>query len=280
MNSPLPAETDPPGPVVLLTNATDANQLDLGDLSDTFNPFMRHFVEVARRGTGEVWISQRNRRVDGILLYNRTEKVGSIFTRDPEVAEQLFRLKDGVSVFSDFPLGIKADTYHVYAADLTLVPGPHRFRHAVRIARAPEQAEVSRMLNEMYGPIDTSWLSGTPPLGETCFVVDVGGRLVGAGWVTIVGDQGRLHSLSVRPHYRRAGIGTDLWHARTEWAARRGARHVISEIWEHNVPSIAIARAGGMEPVGRIFLSHRPGPPLGSGDRRPAVGTDLVGHVD
>ena len=280
MNSPSRAETDPSGPVVRLADTVDASQLDLGDLSDIFNPFMRHFVEVARRGTGEVWVSQRNRRVDGILLYNRTEKVGSIFTRDPNVAEQLYGLKDGVSVFSDFPLGAKSDTYQVYAANLILGPGPHRFRHVVRIARGHEQAEVSRMLNEMYGPIDTGWLSGASPPGETCFVVDVGGRLVGAGWVTIVGDQGRLHSLSVRPHYRRAGIGTDLWHARTEWAARRGVRRVISEIWEQNVPSIAIAKAGGMEPVGRIFLSHRPGPPLGSGDRRPAVGTDLVGHVD
>jgi GNAT superfamily N-acetyltransferase len=282
MDRHLSSMASPPSSVELIPDMVAAEQLAIGDLSAIFNPFLRHFIREALRGEGEVWASIGDLEVDGILLFNQREKVGSIFTRDPAVAENLYGLKEGVALFSEFPLGAKAETYHIYAADPAGERRPHRFRHVVRMARAEEQPAIVRMLNEMYGLIDTSWLPASSQNGDKCFVVEVGSELVGAGWVSVVGSHGRLHSLSVRPHYRRVGIGTDLWHARMQWAGQAGACQVISEISEHNVASLSIATAGGMERIGRMFLSHRPGAgsPSASGDGRAAVRTDLVGHVD
>ena len=256
----------------------EARGLVLGDLSEFFNPFLDRFVRDAVRGRGEVWVSKRDDVTDGLLLFNALEKVGSIFTHDPTVAETLYRLKEGVALFSEFPLGAKPEMYHVLAAEPAGESEPHRFAHIVRMARPAERPAIARILDEMYGPLDTSWLQATSGDGDRCFLVEVAGEIAGVGGVSVVGPYGRLHSLSVRPHFRRMRIGTDLWHARMLWARRAGVRRVLSEISEHNAASLAIARAGGMQRVGRMFLSHRPAP--ASGDGGPAVRTDLVRHVD
>jgi hypothetical protein len=57
---------------------------------------------------------------------------------------------------------------------------------------------------------------------------------------------------------------------------------VISEISQHNVASLAVATAGRMQPIGRQFLSFKPGErttpasALGSATER----AHLVGHID
>lgn len=232
--------------------------LAFGDLSDFFNPFLRHFVREALQGGGEVWLSRDGALVDGLLLYNHVEKVGSIFTRSGATAEGLFALKDSLATFAEFPLAPKAETYYVCASDAAGASDAHRFSHRVRLARRSELPDIVRVLHEMYGRIDTSWLQASSPEEDKCLVVEVAGELAGLGWVSVVDHEGRLHSLTVRPRYRRMGIGTDLWHARMLWAHRAGARRVISEISEHNVASLAIAAAGGMQRIGRLYLSRKP----------------------
>ena len=256
---------DPVGPGSALTQVGRTDDLTFGDLSDFFNGFLEHFVAEALRGGGEVWASKSEGLVDGLLLYNDVEKIGSIFTRSEARAEELFALKDPLAVFAEFPLAPTSETFHVCASDAPGASEAHRFTHPARIARASELPVITRMLREMYGQIDTSWLQTSSPEEDKCLVVEVGGELAGVGWVSVVEHQGRLHSLSVRPRFRRIGVGTDLWHARMLWAQRAGARRVISEISEHNVASLAIATAGGMQRTGRLFLSRkpvpRPGPP-------------------
>ncbi len=265
-----------------VTELGEARQLVFGDLSDCFNPFLPRFVREALLGGGEVWVSREDSVVDGLLLYNVIERVGSIFTRDARVARRLFDVKAAGAFFSEFSLSTKTEIYPVFAVEPTEGADTHPFAHPVRMARRSEQPAIIRMLNEMYGPIDTRWLQIASREEERCFVVDVAGEIAGVGWVSVVGAHGRLHSLSVRPHYRRIGIGTDLWHARVLWAQKAGGRRVISEISELNVASLAIARAGGMRRIGQQFLSHNsaggpiPVSPLGS----PAERADLVGHVD
>ncbi|MGA7861449.1 MAG: GNAT family N-acetyltransferase [Thermoplasmata archaeon] len=278
---PIPL-ADPTPTVIPIRGPDEAQRLDFGDLSDFFNPFLHHFVREALRGGGEVWVSREGSAVSGLLIYNVVERVGSIFTRDTRVAETLFGVKDHAALFSEFPLGVKPETYHICAADLAGEMGRHHFAHPVRMAREPEQPAILRMLHEMYGRIDTSWLQACSPEDDKCFVVEVAGEIAGVGWVSVVGSYGRLHSLSVRPHCRRIGIGSDLWHARMLWARRAGARKVISEISEHNIASLAIATAGGMQRTGRMFLSHGPGggPTPASTLGTPAERADLVRHVD
>jgi len=240
-----------------------------GDLSDYFNPFLPHFVTAALRGGGEVWTSTAGSGVEGLLLYNDVERMGSIFTRNPSVAEQLFALKEPVAMFSDYPLAPRTEVYHVYRTTSAASAFAHRFRHSVRLAQSRDQSAVLRLMKELYGRIDTSWLPVLPSAEEKCLLVEMAGEIVGVGWVTVVEGHGRLHSLSVRPHYRRMGIGGDLWHARVLWAFRAGAREVLSEIADQNVASRAIATSGGMQRVGQLLLSYRretsPTPPPGSG---------------
>jgi GNAT superfamily N-acetyltransferase len=272
---PLLATSRPP---LRISGEDEVKGLVFGDLSDFFNPFLGRFVRDALHGGGEVWVSKENGTVIGLLLFNGMEKLGSIFTRDPAAAETLYRLKEGAALFTEFPPSAKAEVYHVMSTDPAAETKPHHFIHVVRMARPAEEPAIARMLNEMYGQLDTSWLQAVSREGDRCFLVEVAGEIAGVGWVSVVGPHGRLHSLSVRPHYRRMRIGTDLWHARLLWARRAGARRVLSEISEHNAASLAIATAGGMHRVGRMFLSQRPAPV--SADGRPAVRTDLVRHVD
>ncbi|MFZ0830109.1 MAG: GNAT family N-acetyltransferase [Thermoplasmata archaeon] len=245
--------------VVRLEDSPSSALPAFGDLSDFFNPFLSHFVRAALHGGGEVWVSRSGPSLDGLLLYNEVERVGSIFTRNPSVAQVLFGLKEHVALFSDFPLAARTEVFQVFRTDQPGdVPAP-RFAHPVRLARARDQPAILQLMKEMYGRIDANWLPVLPSEEEKCVVVEISDQIVGVGWVTVVNAQGRLHSLSVRPHYRRMGIGTDLWHARMLWAHRAGARQVLSEIGEQNVASRAIATAGGMQTVGRLFLSYRPG---------------------
>jgi GNAT superfamily N-acetyltransferase len=243
--------------IVSILRPEEARRLKFGDLSDFFNPFLHHFVWEALRSHGEVMVSQENANVNGLLVYNLVERIGSVFTRDQRVAESLFGTRESLAMFSDFPLAAKTETYLVYSAALSGDPDTHRFAHPVRMARERDHPSIARMLQQMYGRIDTSWFGGTPRSEEKCFVVDVDGEIAGVGWVSVVGDRSRLHSLSVRPRYRRMGIGTDLWHARVLWARAAGALQVISEISEHNAGSVAIAEQGGMQRIGRLTLSYR-----------------------
>jgi RimJ/RimL family protein N-acetyltransferase len=245
-----------------VTGPDEADRLEFDDLSDFFNPFLHHFVREALRGHGEVMVSRQGANINGLLIYNIVERIASIFTRDREVAESLFGTRESLATFSDFSLTARTETYHVYAAERPGNSNVHRFAHPVRLARAGDHPAIERMLQQMYGRIDTSWFGGVSRAEEKCFVVDVGGEIAGVGWVSVVGDRSRLHSLSVRPRYRRMGIGTDLWHARVLWAWEAGAHQVMSEISEHNAASVAIAEQGGMQKIGRLTLSYRPeGPP-------------------
>ena len=126
----------------------------------------------------------------------------------------------------------------------------------VRTIREEDRTAVARLLVEQFGPVDPRWLGSMPPAGEKGFAVEVAGQIAGVGWVSLVNGQGRLHSLSVRPGYRRLGVGTDLWQARVLWSRASGAGRVITEVSEQNLPSLAIAAQGGMRNAGRMFLYH------------------------
>ena len=254
---PLPS-SDSPYRITRWPDAASAAEGSLGDLSDFFNPFIPHFITAALRSGGEVWASWAGSDIDGLLLYNEVERVGSVFTRHPAVAQALFETRDPVALFSDFPLTTRTETYHIFRTERSLPVDGHQFAHRVRLARPRDRPRIVQLMQEMYGRIDANWLPVLPSSEEKCLLVEVGNQVVGVGWVAVVNGHGRLHSLSVRPHYRRMGIGTDLWYARVLWAYRAGARDVLSEIADQNVASQAIATSAGMQKVGRLFLSYRP----------------------
>ena len=89
--------------------------------------------------------------------------------------------------------------------------------------------------------------------GERCFFVRLGKEIAGLGWLSIVNDIGRLHSLHVKAQFRRIGIGEDILFARLLWLRSKRARSAFSEISRGNSPSSRIAGKGRMKPSGTIF---------------------------
>jgi GNAT superfamily N-acetyltransferase len=226
-------------------------------LSEPFEPFLTHFAQETLRCGEEVWLAESEGRTKGLFLCHGGERVASVFTRERAIADAFFRLRDHIGVYSDFSLSPNAEVFHVYETPVVTADVRPGFTHPVRAAREDDRPALVRLMTELYGTFDARWLDPVDRSGEKCFVVEVGGVLVGAAWVSVVPGNARLHSLSVRPGFRRMGVGTDLWSARVQWARLAGAARVVTEISEHNVASRAIATAGGMRPVGELFLSLR-----------------------
>jgi GNAT superfamily N-acetyltransferase len=224
------------------------------ELSRWFDPFLPHFIREALGCGGEARLVWRGATVVGLLLVDPTEKIASVFSRSPEVAETLRRTSGVDAVYSEHELLGPREGFDIFWTRLEGVGAAHRFRHSVRIAAEGELAPVRELLREVYGGSNDRWFRGVDPGVETCFVAELGGRIVGAAWASIVGRNARLHSLTVRPGFRRGGLGTDLLFARLLWAEQAGAREALSEISDLNRPSRVVAERAGMHPVGRIYL--------------------------
>jgi ribosomal protein S18 acetylase RimI-like enzyme len=254
---PLPGLASP-WALEVIPSVEAVQAVELPDLSDFFNPFLPSFMEATCRIGGEVVVARGPAGVEGCSLYHPAEQLVSLFTRSPAVAMSLLERRSRVDVFSEFPLGPGGEVFYVYQADLGAGAAGHRFAHSVREVRSEDRGALISLLRELYGRVDEAWFCPVPPPPEKGFVIEVDGRIAGAGWVSLVGRHARFHTLSVRPRYRRLGVGTDLWHARAQYARARGAREALMEVSENNIASQAIATAGGMRRVGQMFRAYRP----------------------
>ncbi|HUI38154.1 MAG TPA: GNAT family N-acetyltransferase [Thermoplasmata archaeon] len=255
--------TDEARPPVLptirpLPSPAEIERLAIGDLSDWFNPFLPHFMRECLRSGGEIHVAADGPAVSGLLLYDPVDRTASVFARSPEIALELFRHRDHGAVFSEHPFPLPRVRFDILSVDLSGWDERHRFAHPVRAVREGDVRPIADLMREVYGRFDERWLGNGAPEGEKGFVSMVDGQVAGTAWVTLVPGFGRLHSLSVRPRFRRLGLGTDLVYARMLWAARNGARRVISEIPEDNAASLEIARRAGMRRSGSIYLYERP----------------------
>jgi len=234
------------------------------DLSPWFNPFLPHFVYETLRCGGEVWCVRDGESLAGLTLHDPAENVTSVFTRKRALAEERVGTRETRAVYSDFRFDGPAECYGIYTGPVGPAGPAHRFRHAVRPVREEDLSPVADLMREVEGNVDDRWFRGVLDTPEAGFLIEVGSRLAGVGWVAVLGRRARLHSLAVRPMYRHLGLGADLLFARLLWAQRAGASEVLSEIADRNVASRAIAESGGMRRVGEIFLyppsGSRPGP--------------------
>ncbi|MGD1100156.1 MAG: GNAT family N-acetyltransferase [Thermoplasmata archaeon] len=234
-----------------------AEELDRADLSPWFNPFLAFFLRETERCGGEVRTVRENGTLAGLVISDPAERVASVFTRSPSVAETAVRSRGPYGMYSDFPFDPSSEPFDILATSSCADVPSHAFRHQIRPFSKADLPAVLDLIHEVYGPVNDRWFDGLPSPSETGFVAEVDGRVAGVAWISTVGTYGRLHSLTVRAPYRRMGLGTDLLFARLLWARRVGAEEVLSEISEHNVASLAVAARGGMRQVGRIFF-HRP----------------------
>ena len=210
-------------------------------------------------------------RLTGLALIEPVEHHASVFSRSSEVADRLIRAAGVDTAFAEVELARPREAVTIYATSLEEAPRvPMRHRPFV-VARA-DRERVAELVREMYGTTAARWTEVAFSAGEACLAVDVGGLLAGVAWLTVVGPVARLHTLSVRPGFRRMGIGTDLASARLLLARHVGARRAISEIAETNAGSRAVAERVGMAPSGRMFLYSGSPPTPGGTPRFPRSG--------
>jgi GNAT superfamily N-acetyltransferase len=238
-------------------------QLGGTDLSDWFHPFLPRFARETIRAGGRAVVATQRRRVVGLGLTDPAERTVSVFARSRPIVEALAAEPSEAAVYAEVDLGGAREVFGVHVARLLAEP-PHRFRHPVRLLAPSDLPRAAALLREVYGSSAERWLAIASEEGERGFGADVDGTLAGVGWVLVVGPHARLHDLTVRPGYRRIGVGTDLAFARLTYAWQAGARLALSEISEGNAPSRAIAERAGMRAAGRLFLYGRSPPrPLG-----------------
>lgn len=242
--------------LVGVASASELAHLDLAGLSDWFDPFLRYFAAETLRCGGEVTMARDGDRVVALSVFAPGEQVASIFTRSRALAEALARRRENASVFADFPLGT-SEPYVVVARDPRGGANLPELRHVVRRATSPDVPVIQDLLREVHGRVDERWFVDPPAATERLWVAELDGTLAGVAGVTLVDGHARLHSLSVRPVARGLGIGTDLLAARLWWLRGAGARSVVSEIAERNVPSRAAAARVGLAPVGRMYRTDR-----------------------
>jgi GNAT superfamily N-acetyltransferase len=236
---------------------TDLEELETADLSSWFNPFLAHFAREARRCGGEARVLREGGAMAGLVISDPVERVATVFSRSGPVAEAAVRGRGSYGMYCDFSFDPTAEPFAILSVSLRDPLPSHRFRHFVRPFGKGDGPPVFDLMREVYGVVNERWFEGLPTPSEAGFVVEVDRRVAGVGWVSQVGPHARLHSLTVRPPFRRMGLGTDLLFARLLWAQRAGAGEVVSEISEGNLGSLTIAHLGGMRVVGRIYF-HRP----------------------
>ncbi|MFY9716510.1 MAG: GNAT family N-acetyltransferase [Thermoplasmata archaeon] len=257
MNPSHPTESPTDRSFVLVRPGERVPPFSSERLSSFFSTFLPFFVRETLRTGGTVSLAAGSAGVEGIFLRREVEQIGTIFARDRPTAEALYSARGGLAVYSEFLLEPEALPYPIYSIDLASVERAHRFAHPVRSLRSSDGPSVLQLMQEVYGIVDERWFRAPPSSAEHGFVAEVGDRIVGAAWLTVVGGEGRLHSLSVAPRYRHLGVGSDLWHARALFARQEGVRRVVTEIAETNAASRAISTAGGMQRIGQIFENRR-----------------------
>ena len=270
-----PVETEPLAP-------EEFSRLGSFGLSDRFDPFLPKFAREALDSGGRVRAVRSPAGIAAVVLCDAEEHVASVFTRSPGLAGRLFAELPEAAVYSEHPLPAPREVFGIFGTGLDSPPPVHAFRHAVRSAAPPDAESVRELLREVYGAASDRWLRHASLEAEPCFVVEVGDRMAGAAWVSVAGRRARLHSLTVRPGYRRLGVGADLLFARLLWAREAGLDEVFSEISERNPVSRYLAESAGMLRVGEISLYSRAasptvrdgsatfGPPHRTGTSRPS----------
>ncbi len=239
-----------------LGSLDEVDRLSLPGLSEWFDAFLPLFMKDALRTGGTVEVAQIDDEVAGAYLYSATEEVGSVFTRVRAVAEHYLAHLGRGGTYADQPWRPCGEPIEILAADLRDWEPAIALRNPVRIGQPDDLPRIRAFMRQVAGPVDDAWFRTLPRSEETCFLCEVGGRVVGVSWASRIGPYARGHSFVVHPRYRGLGVGTDLLRARMTWFQNVGVRQVVSEIYDDNRASRTAAERAGMAVVGRMFHFH------------------------
>ncbi len=219
-----------------------------------FEPYLQYFVREILGIDGEAYAARTPEGVvSGVFLYDDSEKTGTIYTRSRRVFDYFYRLRPFDFLFAEMKTEHESEIYDIYRVDIGSLAIDHRFSHEISIAGPEDACEIEQFMVSTHPGANRKWVGVALDDGDKCFIVRLGKEIAGLGWLSIVEGIGRLHSLYVKPQFRKIGIGEDILYARLLWLKSKGAHSAFSEISRHNSPSSRIALKGQMTACGEIF---------------------------
>jgi GNAT superfamily N-acetyltransferase len=219
-----------------------------------FEPYLQYFVREILGIDGEAYAATTPEGVvSGVFLYDDSEKTGTIYTRSRRVFDYFYRLRPFDFLFAEMKTEHESEIYDIYRVDIGSLAIDRRFSHEISIAGPEDACEIEQFMVSTHPGANRKWVGVALDDGDKCFIVRLGKEIAGLGWLSIVEGIGRLHSLYVKPQFRRIGIGEDILYARLLWLKSKGAHSAFSEISRHNSPSSRIALKGQMTACGEIF---------------------------
>ncbi len=247
-----------------MTSSREVKAVEIGNASDIdfvlpngfsfFESYLQYFLRETLGAGGEAYVSRTSEgTITGIFLYDDAEKTGTIYTRSKEAFDYFYELRPANFLFAELKTEHESEVYDIYTIDLENLAVAHRFSHEISIAEEGDIDEIGQFMASTHPGINRRWVNVALKEGERCFFVRLGKEIAGLGWLSIVNGIGRLHSLHVKPQFRRIGIGEDILFARLLWLKSKRARSAFSEISRDNSASSRIAMKGRMTPSGTIF---------------------------
>ena len=219
-----------------------------------FGPYLQYFIREVLEIGGEAYVSRTSEdNVSGIFIYDDFEKAGTVYTRSREVFDHFYGLKPFNFLFAELTTEFESEIYDIYTIDLENHDIAHRFSHEISMADEGQIGEIERFMALAHTGMNRRWVRVALKNGDGCFVVRLGSEIAGLGWVSLVKSIGRIHSLFVKPQFRRLGIGEDILYARLLWLKSKHARSAFSEISRYNPSSLRIALKAQMRVSGQVY---------------------------
>ena len=223
-----------------------------------FDPILAHEVKEAIESGGEVYVSEDPEgNKTGLFIYDEYEATGTVFTRSRDVFDHFYKMKQDSYIFSELDIKeLPHEVWNIWELDVDKVTPGHRFKHPVSVNE--DAAEIERFMASTQPETNPRWVRVALKNGDKCFVVRIGGRIVGMAWMSITGALARSHGLYVEPQFRRLGIMRDCLQARLIYLKSRHVHKLINEIADWNAPSEGHAKSAGEKIVGKIYLYTSP----------------------
>lgn len=253
-DSKVPERTE----IFQIRNASDFPAFPAG--LSFFGSYLQYYVQEILAVGGEAFVSSTSEGDNsGLFIYDPVEKVGTIFTKSSEVFDYFYALKPFNFLFSELKTERENEIYDIYSVELENLAMNHRFVYQISVAGEDSEG-IERFMELTHTGINKNWTRIALKNGEKCFFVKFENEIAGVGWLSIVNRIGRLHSLFVKPQFRKIGIAEDILHARLLYLKSKHARSAFSEISRTSPGSSRIALRAGMTVQGQIYQYFRKKP--------------------
>jgi ribosomal protein S18 acetylase RimI-like enzyme len=241
---------------IIVSEVKDASEINAFPKGITFfEPYLKHDLKETLESGGEAYLSKTSDGViTGLFMYDGYEEDGTIYTKSREVFDQFFALKEFSFLYSELKTEHPGQAYDICTMNIEkakIVP-THNFKNQVTLIEK-DVDEIERFMVAATPGMNLKWIQVALNNGDICSVVRIGDRIVGVGWASLVGDIGRVHTLYVKPQFRRMGIARDLLYGRLTWLKSRHARSVFAEISHDNLASLAHVMKMGLTVSGQVF---------------------------